>query len=122
MAKSKNYQFKDGSAYTSNKDIVAALGEDPHIRQISIVVSATSKTAALEALNKVGFGLNAREVSLGLSDSPRYQKLQAEGVLMEGTVLASSLLSREGDPIISLTPTEDRFRPQITKVAVVSYR
>lgn len=112
MAKLKRYQFKDGNTYTSNKAIIEALGESPHIRQVSASVTATSKKEALEFFRAVGFGRHAEERHLALSD-PRDEELPAEG-----TVLIAPLLRRNGQSVISLTPTDDYLKPTITVVTV----
>jgi hypothetical protein len=117
MAKIKAYRFRDGSAFTSNKDLIEAIGDAPHVRQLSVVVAAASKPAALKSLNAVGLGVNASAIHLVLADSPRITKWQEEGLLTEGTVLASSLIPRNGNSVVSLKPTEDRYCPEITKVA-----
>ena len=109
MAKIKTYKFRDGNAYTNNTELIEAIGEASHVRQLSIVVAAKSKQAALETLNAVGFGINVSVIHIVLADSPRVTTWVDEGILTEGTVIASSLLSR--------TPSENRHRPTITQVS-----
>jgi len=118
MAKLKMYRFKDYHAFTSNTDLVVAIGEAPHVRQISVVVAATSKKAALGYLNAVGFGINAREVHLTLSVSPRNQKMMDEGHLQEGTVLASSTTPSVRKNFVLLTPTDNPYAPAIKVIAL----
>lgn len=119
MPKIKMYQFKDYPAYTTNAKLVAALDEAPHIRQVSAVVAALSKKAALEALNAVGIGINSREAHLCLSDNIHNQKLVDDGILQDGTVLVTATTPRPGSKIISLIPTEDRRDPELKVVATV---
>jgi hypothetical protein len=119
MPKIKMYRFKDFPAFTYNAQLVALLGEAPHIRQVSVVVGATSKKAALEALNAVGLGTGARETHLCLSDTPRNQKLMDDGVLRDGTVLVSATTARIGSNIVSVTPSDSPREPELKVVGTV---
>lgn len=117
MTRTKVYQFRNGNVFTYNRDIIAAIGEADHVRQLSVVVAASSKPKALEYLNAVGIGISERAVNLVLADSPRVTKWVEEGILTDGSVIASSLLARKGSAVVSLTPTACNHTPVIQQVS-----